>query len=123
MHEHKDNSGIFDNSELLRKAALDRQEYFREAEEREKEERAERIADMDWEEQKRRDIIDIEDKIIALEASDRYYQNRISALFRESNDANREEIEILKEKMEQNKFSISDLRVEIDDIKLKKRPR
>ncbi len=113
----------FDNSEMLRRAAADRQEYFKESELREKEERFAKEELALWEESKRREILDIEDQINALEASDRFSYNRISSLYNQSAEDHRNEIESLKERIENNKFKISKLQIAIDEIKMKKRPR
>ncbi len=119
----KSNKNNFDNSELLRKAALDRQEYYNEIEDKKREERLEREANIIWEEEKRRTIIDIEDQIRALEATNRFSLNTLVALHNQNDENNNREIEFLKEKITINEHKITALRIDIDDILIKKRPK
>lgn len=112
----------FDNSELLRKAAIDREDYYDQIEMLKREERIKSEADAIWQEEKRRNILDLEDQISALESSNRYLLNSISYIYNQGDDSNYREIELFKEKIEKNERKITDLRIEIDDVTSKKRP-
>lgn len=112
----------FDNSELLRKAAIDREDYYDQIEMLKREERIKSEADAIWQEEKRRNILDLEDQISAFESSNRYLLNSISYIYNQGDDSNYREIELFKEKIEKNERKITDLRIEIDDVTSKKRP-
>lgn len=112
----------FDNSELLRKAAIDREEYFTQVEAQKREERLRIESEAQWNEEKRRLILDIEDQIKALESSNRFYLNSISNIYKQAEEDNYREVEMFREKIEQNERKITQLRIEIDDITIKKRP-
>lgn len=112
----------FDKSELLRKAAIDREEYFTQVEAQKREERLRIESEAQWNEEKRRLILDIEDQIKALESSNRFYLNSISNIYKQAEEDNYREVEMFREKIEQNERKITQLRIEIDDITIKKRP-
>jgi hypothetical protein len=110
----------FDNSELLRKAALDREEYYNQIEAEKKEERLKLEADAIWREEKRRAILDLEDQIGAIESSNKFLNNSISYLYNQGDENNFKEIESIKERIESNQRKITHLRIEIDDVLAKK---
>lgn len=89
----------FDNSELLKKAAQDRIDYFRDKEEIAEREKKFKEANENWEEQKRIEILETEDQIKELE-----FQNRV-----------------LENQIEQNKYKINSLKSAIDEIKYRRK--
>lgn len=117
-----DKSNKYDNSELLRRAALDRQLYYKENEERELEEKRMKLAENEWEEDKRRMIIDLEDSISAIESTNSFLLKQISKLYNLSEQTNRQEIDQLRERVEDNQNKITQLRIQIDELRFKKRP-
>ncbi len=116
-----ENKKSFDNSSLLKRANEDREEYYAELEREERKRAAEAEANREWEERKQRDILDLEDQINALEGKNRFMEREIRSLLSNQDDPDEKYIDILRDKISQNEYSIYKLRCDIDDVRYKKR--
>jgi|GEM_PF-5657178 len=122
LENEKEGAKKFDNSELLRKANIDREEYYAELDKERQREQQKLIADKEFEERKQREILDLEDQVNALISKNRFFEKEMRSLLLNGDEGDNQIIEKYKDKISQNEYEIYQLRCSIDEVRYSKRP-
>ena len=100
LENEKEGAKKFDNSELLRKANIDREEYFAELDKERQREQQKIVADKEFEERKQREILDLEDQVNALISKNRFFEKEMRSLLINGDEGDNQIIEKYKDNHE-----------------------